>query len=60
MQRAVLELKEAEQQTILDTAAYYDLIYKSQNEKFNLSNVNLFERQVESDGARLQKGSNFD
>ena len=26
------------------------------NEKFNLSNVNLFERQVESDNARLQKG----
>ena len=26
------------------------------NEKFNISNVNLFERQVESDSARLQKG----
>ena len=24
--------------------------------KFNLSNVNLFERQVDSDNARLQKG----
>ncbi len=57
MQRAILELKEAEQQTILDTAkAYFDFIYKSQNESFNLSNVNLFERQVESDNARLQKG----
>ena len=57
MQRAILELKEVEQQTILDTAkAYFDLIYTSQNESFNLSNVNLFERQVESDSARLQKG----
>jgi len=56
-QKALLELKEVEQQTILDTAsAYFDLIYKSKNEKFNLSNVNLFERQVESDNARLQKG----
>ena len=32
------------------------MIYTSQNESFNLSNVNLFERQVESDSARLQKG----
>ena len=57
MQRAILELKEVEQQTILDTAkAYFDLIYTSQNESFNSSNVNLFERQVESDSARLQKG----
>ena len=56
-QKALLELKEVEQQTILDTAsAYFDLIFKLKNEKFNLSNVNLFERQVESDNARLQKG----
>ncbi len=56
-QRANLELKKVEQQTILDTAfAYFDLIYKSKNEKFNISNVNLFERQVEFDNARLQKG----
>ncbi len=56
-QKAILELKKVEQKTILDTAnAYYDLIYKSKNEKFNFSNVNLFERQVESDKARLQKG----
>ena len=57
MQRAKLKLFEKEQKTILDTAfAYYDLIYKSKNEKFNISNVNLFERQVEFDNARLQKG----
>ncbi len=56
-QRASLELKDVEQQTILDTAfAFYDLIFKSNNEKFNLLNVNLFERQVEFDNARLQKG----
>ena len=56
-QKASLELKDVEQQTILDVAsAYYDLIYKSKNEKFNISNVNLFERQVEFDSARSQKG----
>ena len=55
--RANLLLKKVEQQTILDTTSvFFDLIFKSKNEKFNLSNVNLFERQVESDNARLQKG----
>ncbi len=56
-QKANLSLQKVEQQTILDTSsAYFDLIFKSKNEKFNSSNVNLFERQVDSDGARLQKG----
>ena len=56
-QKANLTLKQVEQQTILNTAStYFDLIFKSKNEKFNISNVNLFERQVESDSARLQKG----
>ncbi len=56
-QKANLSLKKVEQQTILDTAsAYFDLIFKSKNEKFNLSNVDLFERQVDSNSARLQKG----
>ena len=56
-QKANLSLKKVEQKTILDTtAAYFDLIFKSKNEKFNLSNVNLFQRQVDSDSARLQKG----
>ncbi len=56
-QKAILELNEAEQKTILDTTfAYFDLIFKNKNEKFNISNVNLFERQVEFDNARLQKG----
>ena len=55
--KAKLDLKEMEQKTILDTAfAFYDLIYKSENKKFNVLNVNLFERQVEFDNARLQKG----
>ncbi len=56
-QKANLSLKKVKQQTILDsTSAYFDLIFKSKNEKFNLSNVNLFQRQVDSDNARLQKG----
>ncbi len=56
-QKADLELKQVEQQTILNTVSvYFDLIYKFQNEKFNFLNVDLFERQVESDSARLQKG----
>jgi outer membrane protein len=55
--KANLSLKQVEQQTILDTtSAYFDLIFKSKNDQFNLSNVNLFERQVDSDNARLQKG----
>ena len=55
--KADYELLQTEQQTILEVAtAYFDLIYKFKNEKFNNSNLNLFERQVESDNARLQKG----
>ena len=56
-QKANLELKKVEQLTILETAsAYFDYSFKLKNEKFNISNVSLFERQVESDCARLQKG----
>ena len=56
-QKAKLFLQRAEQQTILDAASsYFDLVFKSENEVFNLSNISLFERQVESDSARLQKG----
>ena len=55
--KADYELLQTEQKTILEVAtAYFDLIYKFKNEKFNNSNLNLFERQVESDNARLQKG----
>ena len=56
-QKASFSLKKVEQQTILDTtAAYFDLIFKSKNEEFNFANLTLFERQVDSDNARLQKG----
>ena len=52
-----MNLEKVEQETILKTiAAYYDYQFKIKNEEFNISNVNLFERQVESDSARLQKG----
>ena len=55
--QADYRLRQTEQKTILDTtSAYFDLIFKSKNKIFNLSNVDLFERQVESDSARLQKG----
>jgi len=55
--QADFKLKQVEQQTVLDSVSvYFDLIFKTKNEEFNLSNVNLFERQVESDSARLQKG----
>ena len=57
VKKANLILKKVEQQTILDaTSAYFDLIFKFKNEEFNSLNVNLFERQVDSDSARLQKG----
>ena len=57
VKKANLLLKKVEQQTILDTtSAYFDLIFKFKNEEFNSINVNLFERQVDSDSARLQKG----
>ncbi len=56
-QKADLSLKKVQQQTILDTASgYFDLIFKTKSEEYNFSNVNLFERQVDSDNARLQKG----
>ena len=57
IQKANLSFKKVTQQTIIDSAsAYFDLIFKSKSNNFNLSNVDLFERQVESDNARLQKG----
>jgi outer membrane protein len=55
--QALLKLRDAEQQILLQSAtAYYDLAYKIKNTQFNLLNVDLFERQVESDNSRLQKG----
>ncbi len=56
-ERANQEYKIIEQETILGSiASYFDLILKNKNKNFNLANVDLFERQVESDKARLQKG----
>ena len=55
--RANFSLKNMQQKTILDAASvYFDLNYRSKTKKFNLLNVDLFERQVESDNARVQKG----
>jgi len=56
-EQAGLKLKSVEQEILLKSAvAYYDLIYKIKNKQFNLANVDLFERQVETDQSRLQKG----
>ena len=55
--QAAMKLKDVEQQILLKSAiAYYDLIYNIKNKQFNLANVDLFERQVETDTSRLQKG----
>ena len=55
--QAAIKLKNIEQQILLKSAiAYYDLIYKIKNKQFNLANVDLFERQVETDSSRVQKG----
>ena len=57
VKKAGHELNKIKQETILDTAvAYFEYIFNNQNEKFNSANINLFERQVESDSARAQKG----
>ena len=57
VERAKFKLKETEQSVIFDAAkAYFDLAYKTKSKKFNLSNIDLFERQFETDSARLQKG----
>ncbi len=57
VEKATYQLKNVEQNTIYETAdAYFDYIYRSKNKGINFSNVNLFERQVESDSARVQKG----
>ena len=57
VEQASIKLKNTEQQILLKSAfAYYDLIYKIKNKQFNLANVDLFERQVETDRSRLQKG----
>ena len=52
-----MELNKLEQETLLSAAeAYYNLGYYFKNFEFNQSNVELFERQVESDRSRLERG----
>ncbi len=54
---AKFKLNKLEQEIILSAAkAYYDLGYSFKNLEFNQSNVELFERQVESDRSRLERG----
>ncbi len=55
--KANLQFKKIEQEIILQSvSAYFDLIFKNKNRNFNLANLDLFERQVETDKLRLQKG----
>ena len=57
VKRANFQLLNVEQETILNAAsAYFDLIHKTKKKNFNIENMDLFERQVESDSSRLQKG----
>ena len=56
-EQAAIKLKNVEQKILSKSAAaYYNLIFKIKNKKFNLANIDLFERQVETDTSRLQKG----
>ncbi len=56
-EKAKNEYKIVEQDTILNSVStYYNLIFKRKSKDFNIANVDLFERQVESDRSRLQKG----
>ncbi|MDC0370012.1 TolC family protein [Pelagibacteraceae bacterium] len=57
LEKAKFQLQLIEQETILNSVtAFYDLVFKNKSKNFNISNVDLFERQVESDSVRLQKG----
>ena len=57
VEKANLKFKKIEQEIILKSvSAYFDLIFKNKNKNFNLANLDLFERQVETDKLRLQKG----
>ncbi len=57
VEQANFKLKNVEQEIILKSIiAYYDLVYKYKSREFNYANLDLLERQVESDRARLQRG----
>ena len=54
---AEIKLNQLEQQVILDAAkAFYGLGYNYKNLEFNQSNLDLLERQVETDRSRLERG----
>ncbi len=54
---AEFELDKLEQEILLNAAqAYYNLGYNFKNFEFNQLNVQLFERQAESDRSRLERG----
>ena len=56
-EQANFKLKTVEQEILLESiSAYYDLVYKIKKKDFNLANVDLLERQVETASSRLQKG----
>ena len=57
LEYAKFELNKLEQEVLLDAAkAYYNLGYNFKNSEFNELNVELFERQVENDRSRLDRG----
>ena len=57
LEYANYELTKLEQEVILSAAtAYYNLGYNFKNLEFNQLNVDLFERQVENDRSRLERG----
>ena len=56
-EQAKFQLNKLEQEVLLNAAkAYYSLGYSFKNSEYNELNVDLFERQVESDRARLDRG----
>jgi len=57
LEYAKFELNKLEQEVLLNAAkAYYNLGYNFKNSEFNELNVELFERQVENDRSRLDRG----
>ncbi len=57
LEYAKFKLNKLEQEVLLNAAkAYYNLGYNFKNSQFNELNVELFERQVESDRSRLERG----
>ena len=57
LEYAKFELNKLEQEVLLNAAtAYYSLAFNFESYEFNKSNVELFERQVESDRSRLDRG----